>query len=144
MIDLSKAPPPLRLTRVLVTGGRDFTDGDFVFRQLALLHLRYGFMILIHGGARGADTLADVWARGAGVQPCKCDALWPYYRARGFYKAAGHARNSAMLLLAPQLVVAFPGGSGTANMIEQATHAQIAVMNLADEYAQECARAEAP
>lgn len=138
MIDLSKAPPPLRLTRVLVTGGRDFTDGDYVFRQLAILHMRYGFMLLIHGGARGVDTLADVWARGAGVQPCRCDALWPYYRSRGFYQAAGPVRNSAMLLLAPQLEVAFPGGKGTANMIEQATAARLPVMDLAAEYAQEC------
>lgn len=136
--ELQKMPPPLNLQRVLVTGGRDFTDGDYVFRQLALLHHRYGFRLLIHGGARGADTLADVWARGAGVHPCKCDALWPYWRSRGFYKMAGTERNAAMLLLQPQLVVAFPGGNGTRDMVQQAKLAEIPVLNLAADYEQEC------
>lgn len=100
--------PSIIVQRLLVTGGRDFEDGDYVFRWLTLLHLKYGFKLLIHGGARGADTLADVWARGHGVQPVKCDALWPYYRARGMYRAAGVIRNGDMLLLRPQLVLAIP------------------------------------
>lgn len=131
--------PPIMVHRLLVTGGRDFTDGDYVFRWLQLLHLKYGFALLIHGGARGADTLADVWARGAGVQPCKCEALWPYHRSRGAYAAAGPIRNGHMLLLNPQLVVAFPGGAGTADMIKKATLAHVPLLDLAADYQRECA-----
>lgn len=131
--------PQIIVQRVLVTGGREFNDGDYVFRWLQLLHLKYGFALLIHGGARGADTLADVWARGAGVQPVRCDALWPYYRSRGHYTAAGPIRNGHMLLLQPQLVVAFPGNSGTADMLKKAKAAKIATIDLQDDYQRECA-----
>jgi YspA, cpYpsA-related SLOG family len=126
--------PQIVVQRLLVTGGRDFTDGDYVFRWLQLLQLRYQFRLLIHGGARGVDSLADCWARSNGVQPCRCDALWPYWRSRGSYKAAGAIRNGDMLILQPHLVVAFPGHSGTANMLEQAEKAKVHFINLADDY----------
>lgn len=131
--------PDIIVDRLLVTGGRDFDDGDYVFRWLTLLHLRYGFRILIHGGARGADTIADIWARGHGVQPARCDALWPYYRSRGHYKVGGHMRNKAMLLLQPQLVVAFPGGNGTADMLQLGKDAGFQWLDLAEDYKRECA-----
>lgn len=131
--------PPIIVQRLLVTGGREFSDGDYVFRWLTILHHKYGFQLLIHGGARGVDSLADVWARGAGVHPCQCDALWPYYRARGMWKAAGHARNAAMALLKPHLVVAFPGGRGTADMWEIATQRGFPRINLAEDYKRETA-----
>lgn len=126
--------PAIVVQRLLVTGGRDFPDGHYVFRWLTILHERYGFELLIHGGARGVDTFADMWARDAGVHPCRCDALWPYYRRRGFYKMAGHARNAAMALLEPHLVVAFPGGRGTADMWAIATEKGFQRINLADDY----------
>ena len=131
--------PQIVVQRLLVTGGREFTDGDYVFRWLQLLQLKYQFRLLIHGGARGVDTLADVWARGNGVQPCRCDALWPYWRSRGAYKAAGTIRNGDMLALHPHLVVAFPGGTGTANMLEQTRKAGVPFVNLADDYLRETA-----
>jgi len=72
----------------------------------------------MHGAAKGADTLAGIWAKRRGVAVTECRADWP---ALG--KAAGPKRNEAMLdaLSALQAegyrvgVVAFPGGSGTEN-----------------------------
>jgi len=92
--------------RVLVCGGRDYSGDVSV---LGLL----GISILIHGGAKGADCAAAFWARRNGIHTAQVDALW-----ETFGKPAGFKRNSAMLLLMPELCVAFPGGKGTEMMID--------------------------
>ncbi len=51
-----------------------------------------------------------------------CAAKWETYG-----KAAGPIRNREMLLNLPALVVAFPGGKGTADMVRQAERAGIPV-----------------
>lgn len=131
MIETLRTSGP-RITRVLVTGGREFSDVRFLDTNLALVHLQLMFRVLIHGGARGTDSLAHSWAVQNGIQPCACEALWNFYKSRGQWKAAGPIRNGAMLLLEPQLVIAFPGGDGTANMVEQAIKAYIPVCDLRD------------
>jgi YspA, cpYpsA-related SLOG family len=44
--------------RLLVCGGRDFTDVGFLFMTLDELHRQHQFADLVQGGARGADALA--------------------------------------------------------------------------------------
>ena len=54
--------------RVLACGGRDFADRKFLEEVLDDLNARRGpFEVLIHGGARGADTLAGLWAKRRGT-----------------------------------------------------------------------------
>ena len=48
--------------RVLITGGRDFADRILLFEALDRLHAIHSFSVLIHGDAKGADTLAGEWA----------------------------------------------------------------------------------
>ena len=110
---------------VLVTGGRDYSDAKKIDDVLTHVHKEHHIQLLIHGCATGADTLAAIWAMARGIQPVGCPALWDFYR-----KAAGSIRNTAMLWLKPQLVVAFPGGDGTANMIGQARQAGIRVIQV--------------
>ncbi len=55
------------MVRVLVCGGRQFEDRDTLNAALDKLHLARGFTLLIAGGARGADSLAEAWAKAAGV-----------------------------------------------------------------------------
>src|SRR5437879_5207871 len=45
------------LMRMLVTGGRDFSDREFLFDALDRLHAAHGFTVLIHGDENGADRL---------------------------------------------------------------------------------------
>lgn len=92
--------------RVLVCGGRDYQGDVSILMTLPI-------DILIHGGARGADLRSAQWAMTQGIHCAKVDALWDY-----FGKSAGFKRNSAMLLLNPDICVAFPGGVGTRMMIE--------------------------
>ncbi len=109
--------------RVLVCGGRDYADEAAVFAVLDLLHAERPISVLIHGAARGADTLAASWARRRGIQGQAFPANW---RKHG--KAAGPVRNAQMLEEGqPVLVVAFPGGRGTADMVAQAWWAGVEV-----------------
>ncbi len=100
--------------RIIVCGGRDFSDREALFRVLDDLHSTHGFTLLIHGAARGTDRLAGEWAEARGV-PCKPMAAdWQMHGLR-----AGPVRNREMLRTCkPEIVVAFPGGNGTDHMIE--------------------------
>ncbi len=98
--------------KVIVCGGREFSQEEFLFYSLDRLHAEYCFDLLIHGGAKGADALAHRWALSRGVQPAACEANW-----NRFGSQAGPMRNANMLGLRPDLVVAFPGGRGTAHMV---------------------------
>lgn len=102
--------------RVLVCGGREYTDRARVFHALDVLHARIPITFLIEGGQRGADTLAHEWAVSRGVPNEREPANWTAYG-----KAAGHMRNALMLeKYAPEAVVAFPGNRGTADMCKKA------------------------
>ena len=48
--------------RVLVCGGRNYVDRQALYHALDELHRLRKFELLIAGGARGADTLAEKWA----------------------------------------------------------------------------------
>lgn len=79
---------------------------------------------IIEGGATGADSAAADFAICNYCQIKEYKADWKKHG-----KAAGPIRNKQMIQDGkPDLVVAFPGGEGTKNMIEQAQAANIAVM----------------
>lgn len=112
--------------RVLVTGGRNYADEWRVRQALDVLRPR----IVIQGGARGADSLAAAWAdeRRAEARPETYHADWDRYG-----KGAGHIRNQRMLDQSkPDLVLAFPGGRGTRDMIERARKAGVPVLLSSD------------
>jgi len=111
--------------KVLVCGGRDWHDADLVESALDRLHAARGpFDRLITGAARGVDRIAGRWARKNGV--LEWDFLPEWHRAE---TPEGSARNQRMIAeAAPDLVVAFPGGIGTADMVERAKAAGIEVI----------------
>jgi hypothetical protein len=135
--------------RVLVCGGRTFGEVDLsagIFsveivrraREIAVVQKSALFSILdelhntsstgavtliINGGARGADTLSSQWAKFRNVETKVFDAEWKLYG-----KFAGFRRNAQMLEEGkPDLVVAFPGGRGTADMIARSRLAGVAL-----------------
>lgn len=115
------------MTRVLVAGGRKYADMDRLREVLGHIHGQVGITNIIHGGATGADTLAGVWARENRVSVVMFPADWDR-----FGKAAGPIRNRKMLDVGqPDLVVLFPGGTGTANMEQQALLAGLQVISVA-------------
>ena len=97
--------------RVLVCGGRDYQEG--VVNALFRLEEEHGtFTEVVHGGARGVDTEAGVFARLRLAKEIIYRANWKLHG-----KSAGPRRNQKMLEeTKPKLVIAFPGGKGTAHM----------------------------
>lgn len=112
------------MERVLVCGGRGYDDIAEMYA--ALDALGRGVETVISGMARGADTLAARWARERGKTLLAFPADWT---AHG--KAAGPIRNTKMLVEGrPTLVVAFPGGPGTADMLKQAKAARVPTLEI--------------
>jgi hypothetical protein len=109
--------------RVLVTGGRNFCDRAFLNKELDKLHFVHDFTTLVHGDANGVDRLAGAWAREWNIPVEVYPANWSLHG-----RSAGIIRNAEMLKTKPALVVAFPGGRGTANMVMKSRQARIPVI----------------
>lgn len=103
--------------RVLVCGGRKFSDRKLVYAALdKLYNSNYiGRMTIIEGGALGADRLAQDWANQLhiDVELLTCPADWERHGL-----SAGMKRNTDMANLKPDLCLAFKGGRGTQNMVD--------------------------
>lgn len=115
----------MRGTKILVCGGRDFSDLAKVFETLDLIHSRRNIAVIIEGGANGADAIARLWGESRGIHVCTVRALWERYG-----KAAGPKRNEAMMALGPTGVVAFAGGRGPADMVKQARAARVPIKEV--------------
>lgn len=111
---------------VLVCGGRDFEDKDSLFSTLTALHHSQPILRLVHGAAKGADSFGATWALFNGIFSAGYPAQWDKYGKR-----AGVLRNQEMLDRETiDLVVACPGGKGTADMVRRATKAGIRVIHV--------------
>lgn len=114
--------------RVLICGGRDFQDYRYFARMVAQTQMgRRPFAEIIHGGAKGADWCAHLLANSA-IR--RIERVFPAdWKAHG--KAAGPKRNQRMIDEGkPDLVIAFPGGRGTADMVRRAKAAGIEVIPI--------------
>ena len=130
--------------RVLVCGGRDFRGRTAVFAALNDAHAEATVTALAHGACRarwrgkdldvdlmtGADRWADEWALEHNLVP---DRFPVKHELDGPWPAAGPRRNARMLTaFKPSIVVGFPGGRGTADMIARAKQAGVAVIEIAE------------
>jgi hypothetical protein len=114
--------------KVLICGGRNFHDwGLFSLTMVEWSNKVGPFTHYISGGAPGADTLARRWAKSYGAPLTEYRANW---HAHG--RAAGPIRNQKMLDEGkPDLVIAFPGGPGTADMVRRAKTVGVRVVEVA-------------
>lgn len=134
------------MTRLLVCGGRSYgetpagcpTDQVAIYRRLASrnvfilremldhLHAERKFTVLVNGAAKGADRHALQWALSKRLQ---IESYRPDWKKLG--RAAGPIRNQQMIDIGkPDLVVAFPGGGGTADMMRRAKAAGVEVIEV--------------
>lgn len=91
--------------------------------MLDLFHASRPIAVVIHGAAPRVDTWAGEWAEARGLSVLRFPADWNRYGRR-----AGPLRNAQMLAEGlPHIVLAFPGGNGTANMVAQAKRKGIPV-----------------
>ena len=114
---------------ILVTGGRNYADTETFNIVLCYIYSKIQFTKIVHGGAQGADTLADLLGHCTNVPRSVYEADWKKYG-----KAAGMIRNREMLDKNEDLdlVVAFPGGKGTAGMIKLSKERNIPVIIIVD------------
>ena len=128
--------------RVLVCGGRCWGEvrrgaspgevetasfqRSLLFNALDSTHRILPITLLISGGAKGADTHAVNWAKSRKVPYRVFEPLWDVHG-----KPAGIIRNRQMLDEGkPDIVIAFPGGRGTAHMIKIASEKQVHVRHI--------------
>jgi hypothetical protein len=110
--------------KLLVCGGRDYLD----FKRIREEVQKINPDTLVHGNADGADKIAGIVAENLGIKCEVYPANW-----KKFGPAAGPIRNQQMLDDAkPDLILAFPGGKGTADMIKRAERAGIKVIKVED------------
>lgn len=117
--------------KLLVCGGRDFIDVPLLWRTLDKLRddtPEPGIRLVIDGASddvtgpyKGADYWAHQWALARNIPTVRVHAKWTEHG-----RSAGPRRNGEMIgLHNPDRLVAFPGGRGTRNMIDQADRAGI-------------------
>ena len=123
---------------VIVCGGRDYNDDRKVSSVLDELLATTKYLTIVEGGQTGADRLAQNWAKSKGATGNRVKdlnspvALETYHANWDWYgKAAGPKRNAKMIEeQQPDLVIAFPGNRGTANMIELAHAAHVKIREI--------------
>lgn len=110
--------------RILFTGSRDFTNLEMVVEVMKNLPPD---TVVIHGGAKGLDTMVDVIAEEMGLEIERFPIDKKTWDEVG--KQAGHLRNSQMLYEGkPELVMAFRSkmmSKGTNDMLLQAARKNI-------------------
>lgn len=138
--------------RVLVTGSREWNAEGTLRMALtdAVADRPAGTEpVIVHGACpRGADAMADTWARDYGYRSERHPADWaapcrpeckPGHRRRGkdgstYCPAAGNYRNQEMVDTAPDACVAFfktdAASSGTSDCVRRAEAAGIRVRRI--------------
>lgn len=129
--------------KALICGGRDFCNPDneikllnsqshYMCNRLDMLMEQRDITFVVHGAAPGADQYAGSYMMNKYLLPTLAvPADWDKYGNR-----AGYLRNQKMLdLVAVDIVIAFPGGRGTAMMMDLATRAGVKkITDLEDDY----------
>lgn len=109
--------------KILICGDRYWDDKVTILTKMESLAKD---TLVIHGGARGADTLADECAHELGLPVTPFPADW-----QRFGKKAGPLRNRQMLDQKPDLVIAFhknlQSSKGTKDCVNEARKRSIPV-----------------
>lgn len=87
---------------------------------------------VVSGEARGADREGEIWARLSGLKVSRFPANWTRYGS-----CAGPIRNADMADYA-EACIAFPGGTGTADMLRKAHGKGLKVFIHGHSYCQKC------
>jgi predicted Rossmann-fold nucleotide-binding protein len=114
--------------RVIICGGRDFEDADRLYHFMDAANAARCITKVVHGGARGADSLGGQWAIAREIEVEVFPADWRTLRSR-----AGPIRNQQMADAGADACIAFPGGTGTADMCRRAQAAGIEVRKALSE-----------
>lgn len=108
----------MQQVKLLICGGREYQDYPHLhqkidqFRKYIKDNFGQDLGSIIHGGAKGADTLAGKYALDNQLKHQVFPAQWDLHG-----KSAGPKRNAEMLAQDPHYVIGFFGGTGTKHMV---------------------------
>lgn len=126
---MSEHPDRLSGKRILVCGGRDYTNRLTIEQALTWEIAVRGWdeepVTIVHGDAPGADRLAAAVALDLDCAVEAHPADWELYGP-----GAGRMRNEEMALSGIDLCIAFAGGRGTDDMVRRARRHEIPTMEV--------------
>jgi hypothetical protein len=101
--------------RVAVCGGKDFLAQNLISAVLNNLHREEYISEVLVGKCRGVDELVASWAIRTGIPVTYYESDWLSFGAE-----ADDVRNQALVAEQPYVIVLFPGGKRTANLLQKA------------------------
>lgn len=98
--------------KVLMFGGTEWSDWPSIHHEISKLVLKHGTtnLLIISGGAPGADTMCEIAARQRDLHVAVVKALW-----KTRHRAAGPQRNAIMVGLEPNEAICFGGDAGSSD-----------------------------
>ena len=120
------------MIKVLVCGGRYYNNPRRVWKALDVFHRAFEIYEVIDGECtsnkkQNPDNHAHQWAAFNKIKSSRFPADWKKYG-----RAAGPIRNRLMLKENPYLVIGFPGGYGTKDMLDIAFAEGIKTVEISD------------
>jgi hypothetical protein len=111
------------MTTIIVTGGAGFCDRARIYAELSATHNLYPITRMLVSDASKAEKIAAGWAgeMGIPVATFMLDYTMPRLDAVAL-------RHQLMICQQPNLVLAFPGGASTADLINQSKLAEIKIV----------------
>ncbi|NVZ99610.1 DUF2493 domain-containing protein [Pseudomonas gingeri] len=114
--------------RVLICAGRYYMNASMCRKVLEAYQQVRRIEVLIHGGNQYLGSTLEDWARETGTHIVRYPSNWQLYG-----KQAERRRNQFMLLDSePDLVLAFPGGNDTEELVAQARAIGIETLPIDD------------
>ena len=98
---LNSLSSSLSSIKLAVVGSREFNDYDYLKKSIDILQLKYNICEIVSGGARGADSFGEQYAKDNGI-PTKI--FYPEWSKYG--RSAGFRRNKDIVECA-DIVIAF-------------------------------------
>jgi hypothetical protein len=90
--------------KVAVVGSRTFIDYDILKKNLDIIHEKKPITYIVSGGAKGADSLGEKWAKENNIESLIFIPDWDK-----FGKSAGYKRNESIIINS-DIVIAFWDG----------------------------------
>lgn len=114
--------------KIIIAGSRGIEDMELL--RIAIMLSGFSISEVVSGGARGVDTLGELWANENGVAIKRLIPDWGR-----FGRAAGMYRNGDMADYADGGIILWDGNSrGTLDMIDKLRRAEKPVEVWGDDY----------
>lgn len=100
--------------KLMISGSRSIRNLKIIFDELEKIYAAHPDLILISGGAKGVDSIAEEWSRFRKLPIEQHKPDWSKYG-----KGAGIVRNKEMVLAADYVLIFWDGESkGTKSVID--------------------------